>query len=85
MQAKSSQNEELEKMKKSLTEEKMKKEQAVNKLAEIMNRKDFRSQGSKKQASSVELRKKEKECRKLQQDLVMVSFIVCYYIKWNSY
>ena len=50
----------------------MKKEQAVNKLAEIMNRKEFRNQGNRKQASSTELKKKEKECRKLQQDLAMV-------------
>ena len=73
MQAKSSQNEEMEKLRKSFTEEKMKKEQAVNKLAEIMNRKEFRNQGNRRQASSTELKKKEKECRKLQQDLVMVS------------
>ena len=75
MQAKSSSNEEMEKLKKNLTEEKMKKEQAVNKLAEIMNRKEFRNQGNKKnQASATELKKKEKECRKLQQDLNMVGF-----------
>ena len=73
MQAKSSSSEELDKLRKNLTEEKMKKEQAVNKLAEIMNRKEFRNQGNKKnQASATELKKKEKECRKLQQDLVMV-------------
>ena len=72
MQAKSSQNDELEKLRKNFTEEKMKKEQAVNKLAEIMNRKEFRNQGNRKQASSTELKKKEKECRKLQQDLAMV-------------
>ena len=41
--------------------------QAVNKLAEIMNRKDF-SKTTKKVAASL-LTKKDKECRKLQQDL----------------
>ncbi len=47
--------------------------QAVNKLAEIMNRKEFsqRTTNSKKVNAS-ELRKKEKECRKLQQDLTQV-------------
>merc|ERR1719490_641781 len=45
----------------------MLKQQAVNKLAEIMARKDFKP--PTKKATSAELRKKEKECRKLQQDL----------------
>ena len=42
----------------------------MNKLAEIVNRKDFQAsnKGSKKVSSS-ELRKKEKENRKLQQEL----------------
>jgi hypothetical protein len=63
----------MEKLKKNLIEEKMKKEQAVNKLAEIMNRKGFNNQGIKKNhASAQELKKKEKECRKLQQELSMV-------------
>ena len=38
---------------------------AHNKLAEIMARKDFKP--PTKKATSAELRKKEKECRKLQQ------------------
>jgi len=63
----------VDKLKKQLFEEKTKKEQAVNKLAEIMNRKEFRNAGNKKNAaSSQELKKKEKECRKLQQELAMV-------------
>ena len=45
--------------------------QAVNKLAEIMNRKDFSTKQGKKVHAS-ELRKKEKECRKLQQELTQV-------------
>merc|ERR1719219_2684397 len=63
---------ELEKMKKLLQTEKMLKQQAVNKLAEIMNRKDNLSRKDKKaeaKASSAELRKREKENRKLQLEL----------------
>lgn len=45
---------------------------AVNKLAEVMNRKDMNMSGKKK-GNSADLRKKEKECRKLQQDLSSVS------------
>ena len=45
--------------------------QAVNKLAEIMNRKEF-SQKQNKKASSADLKKKEKECRRLQQELTLV-------------
>uniref|UniRef100_A0A8C5PVH3 Rho-associated protein kinase 1 n=1 Tax=Leptobrachium leishanense TaxID=445787 RepID=A0A8C5PVH3_9ANUR len=41
--------------------------QAVNKLAEIMNRKDFKL--DRKKANTQDLRKKEKENRKLQLDL----------------
>ena len=43
--------------------------QAVNKLAEIMNRKDINSGRGKNKVSSADLRKREKECRKLQQEL----------------
>ncbi|MEQ2215097.1 hypothetical protein XENOCAPTIV_027428, partial [Xenoophorus captivus] len=42
--------------------------QAVNKLAEIMNRKDMKLD-HKKKGSTAELRKKEKDNRKLQQEL----------------
>uniref|UniRef100_A0A4W5QQM3 non-specific serine/threonine protein kinase n=1 Tax=Hucho hucho TaxID=62062 RepID=A0A4W5QQM3_9TELE len=42
--------------------------QAVNKLAEIMNRKDMKLD-TKKKGSTTDLRKKEKEYRKLQVDL----------------
>lgn len=48
--------------------------QAVNKLAEIMNRKEYSSKKSgKNNAADQALKKKEKEMRKLQQDLHMVS------------
>jgi hypothetical protein len=46
--------------------------QAVNKLAEIMNRKDMSNTGRKNKVSSADLRKREKECRKLQQELTQV-------------
>ncbi len=52
--------------------------QAVNKLAEIMNRKEFSTRGSSKKVSATELRKKEKECRKLQQDLTQVCLYVIF-------
>jgi len=61
-------------MRKQLKQEQLLKMQAVNKLAEIMNRKDMNPVGRKpKNASggsaSADLRRKEKECRKLQQEL----------------
>ena len=62
--------EELEQLKKQLTQEKLLKETAINKLAEIMNRKEMNLSGkAKTKGSSADLRKKEKENRKLQQDL----------------
>ncbi|GFG39590.1 hypothetical protein Cfor_01020 [Coptotermes formosanus] len=64
-----SSNEELEKLKKQLKQEQLLKMQAVNKLAEIMNRKDMSNTGRKNKVSSADLRKREKECRKLQQEL----------------
>jgi outer membrane protein TolC len=63
---------ELEKMSKTLQTEKLLKQQAVNKLAEIMNRKDNFSKKDRKaesKATSAELRKKEKDNRRLQQEL----------------
>ncbi|XP_065608314.1 rho-associated protein kinase 1 isoform X1 [Cyrtonyx montezumae] len=52
---------------KSINTERTLKTQAVNKLAEIMNRKDFKI--DRKKASMQDLRKKEKENRKLQLEL----------------
>ena len=47
--------------------------QAVNKLAEIVNRKDFRADDKKgKKVNASELRKKEKELRRLQQEYAQV-------------
>ncbi|CAB3381685.1 Hypothetical predicted protein [Cloeon dipterum] len=64
-------NEELERLKTQLKQEQLLKTQAVNKLAEIMNRKDLLSKDArgKNKVSSGDLRRKEKECRKLQQEL----------------
>ncbi|KAL0966249.1 hypothetical protein UPYG_G00292890 [Umbra pygmaea] len=53
---------------KVLSTERTLKTQAVNKLAEIMNRKDMKLD-SKKKGSTTDLRKKEKENRKLQLEL----------------
>ncbi|XP_050795154.1 rho-associated protein kinase 1 isoform X4 [Gopherus flavomarginatus] len=52
---------------KNLQTERTLKTQAVNKLAEIMNRKDFKI--DRKKANVQDLRKKEKENRKLQLEL----------------
>jgi hypothetical protein len=67
-----SNSEELERLRKQLKQEQLLKMQAVNKLAEIMNRKDMSNTGRKNKVSSADLRKREKECRKLQQELTQV-------------
>lgn len=62
--------EEIDKLGSKLKTEQLLKQQAVNKLAEIMNRKDLSSSGkNKNKASAADLRKKEKDCRRLQQEL----------------
>ncbi|XP_037073648.1 rho-associated protein kinase 1-like isoform X2 [Pollicipes pollicipes] len=61
--------EELERLRKQVKQEQLLKMQAVNKLAEIMNRKDINIGRKSNPKSSAELRKKEKECRRLQQEL----------------
>lgn len=68
-------------MRKQFNQEKLLKAQAVNKLAEIMNRKDMGNPAlvnGKNKISSTELKRKEKECRKLQQELTQVRFCVFY-------
>ena len=75
-----------ESLKKQLFIEKTLKTQAVNKLAEIMCRKDFllRENSKKRKATSDDLRKKEKECRRLHQELGAVSWPVSWlYGFWN--
>ncbi|KAF6214490.1 hypothetical protein GE061_009233 [Apolygus lucorum] len=62
--------EESERLHKQLKTEQLLKAQAVNKLAEIMNRKDLNvTSKGKAKVSSADFRKKDKECRKLQQEL----------------
>ncbi|XP_042225183.1 rho-associated protein kinase 2-like isoform X3 [Homarus americanus] len=63
--------EELDKLSKQLKQEQLLKMQAVNKLAEIMARKENLPASRKPKASANDLRRKEKECRKLQQELTM--------------
>ena len=46
--------------------------QAVNKLAEIMARKDMSKDKKKEKVSSADMKKKDKEYRKLQQELTQV-------------
>jgi len=58
---------EVEKLRKQLDNERTLKTQAVNKLAEIMNRKDNSSGKKSSNKVSAELRKKEKENRNLQK------------------
>lgn len=62
-------DDQIQQLNKQLQQERLLKLQAVNKLAEIMNRKDWT--GKKNKSSATDLRKKEKECRKLQQELTV--------------
>lgn len=65
---------EMDRLKAQLKQDQLLKTQAVNKLAEIMNRKDLLNKEGrgKNKVSSGDLRRKEKECRKLQQELTQV-------------
>ncbi|KAJ8917547.1 hypothetical protein NQ315_005596, partial [Exocentrus adspersus] len=63
-------NEEIEKLKAKLQTESLLKQQAVYKLHEIMNRKDLRDTvKGKSKISNADLRRKEKDLKKLQQEL----------------
>ncbi|RZC39579.1 Pkinase, SMC N and/or Rho Binding domain containing protein [Asbolus verrucosus] len=66
---KSGNNEEIDKLKSKLQTESLLKQQAVNKLHEIMNRKDLREMKGKSKISNADLRRKEKDLKKLQQEL----------------
>lgn len=68
---KSTNNEDIEKLVTKLKTESLLKQQAVNKLHEIMNRKDLRDtgKGKSKVSSNADLRRKEKDLKKLQQEL----------------
>ena len=62
-----------EKLKKQLTIEETMKIQPLNKLAEIMNRKDLEDNSKMRiEATPDDLRGKEKECRKLYRELGVV-------------
>jgi uncharacterized protein involved in exopolysaccharide biosynthesis len=63
---------EIERLSSKLKTEQMLKHQAINKLTEILNRKDLSASGkTKNKASSADLKKKEKDCRRLQQELTL--------------
>ncbi|XP_060517017.1 rho-associated protein kinase 1 isoform X2 [Cylas formicarius] len=66
---KSDGSDEIEKLRIKLKTECLLKQQAVNKLHEIMNRKDLRENKGKNKISSADLRRKEKDLKKLQQEL----------------
>ncbi|XP_023291208.2 rho-associated protein kinase 1 isoform X4 [Lucilia cuprina] len=69
-QVKTTKEEEIVKLKEKWKNEMLLKQVAVNKLAEVMNRRDTDLQKQKgKTRSSAELRKKEKEMRRLQQEM----------------
>lgn len=77
----------MEKLHKQLKQEQLLKAQAVNKLAEIMNRKDINTTCKGDKRSSADVRKKEKECRKLQQELTQVDneFTALHYTNWVNW
>ncbi|CAH0556417.1 unnamed protein product [Brassicogethes aeneus] len=60
---------EFDKLQHKLQTEQLLKQQAVNKLHEIMNRKDLNNTKSKSKISNSDLRRKEKELKKMQQEL----------------
>jgi chromosome segregation ATPase len=62
-------SEEIDKLKSKLQTESLLKQQAVNKLHEILNRKDLREIKGKSKISNADLRRKEKDLKKLQQEL----------------
>ncbi|XP_073833480.1 rho associated coiled-coil containing protein kinase isoform X3 [Musca autumnalis] len=69
-QVKTTKEEEIAKLKEKWKTEMLLKQVAVNKLAEVMNRRDTDLKQQKGKArSSAELRKKEKEMRRLQQEM----------------
>lgn len=65
----SEKDKEIDKLKAQAKNESLLKQVAINKLAEVMNRKNTDLQSNKKGKSSADLRKKEKESRRLQQEL----------------
>lgn len=85
MKKRTNQDEEVERLNRLLKQETVLKQQAVNKLAEIMNRKDMNLRGKPKiKVSSADLKRREKDCRKLQQELTQVIFIGIIFGSVNS-
>ena len=86
---KSSNSDEVESLKKALSVEKTLKTQAVNKLAEIIQRKDISSNKGKSKANSQDVKKKEKENKKLIMELREVKknfrFLLVLNIRGNSF
>lgn len=62
-------NEEIEKLRIRLQTEQMLKQQAVNKLHEVINRKDMFPSKKQTKTTSSDLRRKERDLKKLQQEL----------------
>ncbi|KAI4464751.1 myotonic dystrophy s/t kinase-related [Holotrichia oblita] len=71
LEIKSSTNDEIAKLHLELKRESMLKQQAVNKLHEILNRKDLRDSKGKGKISSADLRRREKDLKKQQQELAL--------------
>ncbi|CAG9768355.1 unnamed protein product [Ceutorhynchus assimilis] len=62
-------SDEIEKLRAKLKTESLLKQTAINKLHEIMHRKDLKEKPGKIKVSNTDLRRKEKELKKLQQEL----------------
>lgn len=71
LEIKSGTSEEIMKLRSELKRESLLKQQAVNKLHEILNRKDPRESKGKGKISNADLRRKEKDLKKQQQELVL--------------
>lgn len=77
---------EIERLQKQLDQEKLLKMQAVSKLAEVMARKDnhlANKKGTKQESWTTNLKKRDKEYRKLNIDLqtVRIYLLLCYMLK----
>lgn len=61
--------EEIEKLRAKIKNEILLKQTAINKLHEVVHRKDLKDRTGKAKVSSTDLRRKEKDLKKLQQEL----------------
>ncbi|KAJ8687284.1 hypothetical protein QAD02_023078 [Eretmocerus hayati] len=65
-------SEEIERLNTKLEMEQQRKQAAIRKLEEVVSKKDFSAGGkSNKKGSTADLKKKEKDCRKLQLELTL--------------